>query len=1002
MSWTAIRDLARVDLAAIRAGVVHAAAESPLMLRVIALLEGQDEEPDAQLHGAAAALLLGRLREPLLAHWLTRGPGFAVACAAHERRWLAAHLRKDVGLDLTVRWLAPRAGAQTSIALDAPTWETLATAFKKVKKAERAPEQRVVRAAREGAPLALALWIDGVALLAEEAAADVGELAERPEAEWSASAPWLVGLLPALVGAPSDGARLAALTVLERLDLGLVNRFAAQAKSVVGLLGEEAAGPLVDLLVAAHRSKVVEPPRARMIAEALAVLQTPRVREFFARHVESRLVGTVAAAYLVAGPSGDADPTPRALEVHDAATAASKVRSARAKRTAKKVVAQRSRGSAVAQAPLASPQEIPWVLREPPWRSAQVAPPLPTLLLPPREPFEERVHLRESDREGIDATTVIDDDDPVGLLAQQELAALPALLAQPPAQAIQALRLVESATVASWMIDELAGPRRAIVKTYFADRPEAVAAALLPRVFVDAPNRRRLLDAVNLLLAVGHAAALHAEAARYGAAATAALADVLAAARLVDCPSDPSRAPAWADPAKLAPILLASGARLPPQATEHLLQMLALAEGDRRYPGIADVRASFDPIAIDQLLVGLVEAWNRARRWSEEWVPRAAAALGGGDVMRVLVKLAKEWARERSTRERAQRLVAALGGGGLAAAGALIDLTRGGNRALIDVAEEGLRAIARREQLTTEDLADVSVPDLGLDDDGRALLDFGPRRFVLTLGDDLMPRIVDGEGHPVKAVRALKSDDPAKAQISVERLRSLKKNLTEVARRSAFRLEQAMVTGRRWRADFFRLAIAGHPLLGRIARRLVWAREGVRSTERLLVRIAEDGTFADRDDHEQIIEAHHHLRLVHALELDAEETRAWGDVLGDYAMIQPFPQIGRRVFAPTADERAGTELTRFRGLPVLQMALQGRLVARGWERLSDGGNTHGYLRRLKAISAQYLLADPIAFGEPFVNETTVGVVSFSAPVAKVPPILFSEVAYDLHVFAEPS
>ena len=323
-------------------------------------------------------------------------------------------------------------------------------------------------------------------------------------------------------------------------------------------------------------------------------------------------------------------------------------------------------------------------------------------------------------------------------------------------------------------------------------------------------------------------------------------------------------------------------------------------------------------------------------------------------------------------------------------------------RALIDVAEEGLRAIARREQLTTEDLADVSVPDLGLDDDGRALLDFGPRRFVLTLGDDLMPRIVDGEGHPVKAVRALKSDDPAKAQISVERLRSLKKNLTEVARRSAFRLEQAMVTGRRWRADFFRLAIAGHPLLGRIARRLVWAREGVRSTERLLVRIAEDGTFADRDDHEQIIEAHHHLRLVHALELDAEETRAWGDVLGDYAMIQPFPQIGRRVFAPTADERAGTELTRFRGLPVLQMALQGRLVARGWERLSDGGNTHGYLRRLKAISAQYLLADPIAFGEPFVNETTVGVVSFSAPVAKVPPILFSEVAYDLHVFAEPS
>jgi hypothetical protein len=139
---------------------------------------------------------------------------------------------------------------------------------------------------------------------------------------------------------------------------------------------------------------------------------------------------------------------------------------------------------------------------------------------------------------------------------------------------------------------------------------------------------------------------------------------------------------------------------------------------------------------------------------------------------------------------------------------------------------------------------------------------------------------------------------------------------------------------------------------------------------------------------------------VHPLELDAEQTRAWGDLLGDYAIIQPFPQLGRRVFAPTAEEAAGTQLTRFRGLPVLQMALQGRLVARGWERLTDGGSTHGYVKRLRTLTAQYGLVDPIPFGDAFVNETTVGAVSFSVPIAKVPPIFFSEVAYDFHVFAE--
>ncbi|HSO33771.1 MAG TPA: DUF4132 domain-containing protein [Labilithrix sp.] len=973
------------------------------MTRVIGMLEGNEDEHDALLHGSLAALLMGRQREPLVEHWLARGPGFAVACAAHERRWLACHPRKGAALDLGVRWLAVRTEAQTNIALDPPTWETLASAFKKVKKADRAQEQSAVRSAREGAPLALALWIDGAALLAEEAAADVAQIEARPEAEWNASANWLVALLPALVSAPSDATRAAALTVIERLDLGLVNRFAGQAKSVVALVGVQAARPLVDLLVAAHRSSIVEAPRARMIAEALATLEAPIVHDFFTRNVESRLVGTVAAAYLVAGKSGVADPAPRAVEVHEVATAASKVRSRRAKQTAKKGVAKRRRVEAVSQAPEASADELPWVLREPPWRNEHATPALPLLALPPRAPFEEKLHLRESDREGIDATTVIDDDDPVGLLAQQGLQALPVLLAQPPARAIQALRLVESARVGAWMIDELAGPRRAVVRTYFADRPEAVAAALLPRLLGDAPQKRRLLDAVNLLLGLGHAAVLRAEAASYGADASAALTRILEAARLVDCPIDPSRAPEWADPAKLPPVLLASGARLPAEATEHLVQMLALADGERAYPGIADVRAAFDPVAIDQFLVSLLEAWNRAKRWSELWGPRAAAALGGADVMRVLVKLAKEWVRERSTRERAQRVVEALGGGGLSAAGALVDLTRASARGLAEIAEEGLRSIARREQLTTEDLADVSVPSLDLDENGRALLDFGTRTFELTLGDDLAPRIADGEGHVVKTVRALKSDDPAKAQIGLERLRSLKKSLGEVARRSAFRFEQAMVLGRPWRADFFREAIVRHPLLGRIARRLVWARFDPRAAkDTVLVRVAEDGTFAGQDDRELVVAPPYQLRLVHPLELGVEETRAWGDVLADYAIIQPFPQIGRRVFAPTEEESAGTQLTRFRGLPALQMALQGRLVARGWERLTDGGSTHGYVRRLKTVTAQYSLAAPIVFGEPFVNETTVGTVSFSLPVSRVPPILFSEVAYDLHVFAEPS
>jgi hypothetical protein len=45
-------------------------------------------------------------------------------------------------------------------------------------------------------------------------------------------------------------------------------------------------------------------------------------------------------------------------------------------------------------------------------------------------------------------------------------------------------------------------------------------------------------------------------------------------------------------------------------------------------------------------------------------------------------------------------------------------------------------------------------------------------------------------------------------------------------RDQAARLEEAMVVQRRWELSEFQGRIAGHPLLGRIARRLVWVVDG--------------------------------------------------------------------------------------------------------------------------------------------------------------------------------
>src|SRR5207248_1385526 len=106
------------DLPAIRAGAPHAqgdlaaateralllcahglpAAPHPRALSSIGTTLPTTTDADAEAQGALAALLLGRLRERLVAFWLALGgPAFAIACAMFERRSIATHARKGSG-----------------------------------------------------------------------------------------------------------------------------------------------------------------------------------------------------------------------------------------------------------------------------------------------------------------------------------------------------------------------------------------------------------------------------------------------------------------------------------------------------------------------------------------------------------------------------------------------------------------------------------------------------------------------------------------------------------------------------------------------------------------------------------------------------------------------------------------------------------------------------------------------------------------------------------------
>ncbi len=74
------------------------------------------------------------------------------------------------------------------------------------------------------------------------------------------------------------------------------------------------------------------------------------------------------------------------------------------------------------------------------------------------------------------------------------------------------------------------------------------------------------------------------------------------------------------------------------------------------------------------------------------------------------------------------------------------------------------------------ELEDWLAPDLGLDDNGSLLLDFGPRQFTVSFDETLKPFVRDVSGSRLKDLpKPNKSDDESRSNDAVTRYKLLKK-----------------------------------------------------------------------------------------------------------------------------------------------------------------------------------------------------------------------------------
>jgi hypothetical protein len=243
-------------------------------------------------------------------------------------------------------------------------------------------------------------------------------------------------------------------------------------------------------------------------------------------------------------------------------------------------------------------------------------------------------------------------------------------------------------------------------------------------------------------------------------------------------------------------------------------------------------------------------------------------------------------------------------------------------------------------------------------------------------------------------------------------LSNARKETKQVFAGQTERMKEAMCLQRSWPREDWVSFVAGHPLVGRIAPRLVWQGHDDEGQAVALFRPLGDGSYTDAEDGDVDLAAFAQVRLAHASLLDADAIAAWRGHLADYAVQPPFDQLGRDL--PHLDPgQAGNRAVDDReGWMIETFKLRGAAGKLGWQRgaAQDGGWFMTYEKTYREAGLQV----EIEFtGSPLPEENRPaalqslifrklrgsGAGGTAVALRDVPPVLLAECWQDYHDIA---
>ncbi|MEZ5363640.1 MAG: DUF4132 domain-containing protein [Bryobacterales bacterium] len=241
-------------------------------------------------------------------------------------------------------------------------------------------------------------------------------------------------------------------------------------------------------------------------------------------------------------------------------------------------------------------------------------------------------------------------------------------------------------------------------------------------------------------------------------------------------------------------------------------------------------------------------------------------------------------------------------------------------RLIAKALEEG----AERAGLTRDELEERTVPDFGLDAEGRWVRRVGGYSLELDVHNPTL-RVVNSEGKVLKSIPAALKAEHAD---EIKRARAAGKELVAMLATHRLRIERLLMTGRRIPLDVWREHYLEHPLVQELTRRLIWR---FRWTDEDRAGFWRDGKLEEWNGLEISPGEDATVELWHPIHAKVEQVLAWRCRLEDLGVVQPFKQAHREVYLLTAAERVtGDHSNRFAAHILSQHQFAALAQARGW------------------------------------------------------------------------